>query len=340
MAMKTTNLLALATLASAALASSAHAHINATIGDASGRNGNMKNVPCDGMKGTALTYEPGTTVEIKVLETIPHPGYFRIAFDDDGADFVEPRSISPVNPARKCPSSEKDQCGEPDFCNNETVLWDNLAPHPSAAPFTSYTWKIKLPDIECDNCTLQVIQVMEDDDLHGPYCPKDIASCNDPSYIEDNYHRCFDITLKKGAKNGPGASKDPVSLPADKKYVDCSKQTPGEPTATTDAGSDSGQPKSDAGEAPSEPTDDVAADDDDDDDTGGETGTKIDAGVKKDAGVKRDAGKASSDDEDEGDETSVATKEDGCALASSGEGAAWTLLAFGLLLSRRRRMFV
>ncbi|HTU57807.1 MAG TPA: hypothetical protein VMF89_05225, partial [Polyangiales bacterium] len=31
-------------------------------------------------------YKPGSTINIKVVENIPHPGYFRIAFDNDGDD--------------------------------------------------------------------------------------------------------------------------------------------------------------------------------------------------------------------------------------------------------------
>lgn len=133
--MKTSSLLALVTLASASLAPRAHAHINATLGDATGRNGNMKDVPCDGAKGAGpvLTYAPGATVELKVDEFIPHPGYFRISFDADGGDdFVEPRSIDPLDGQRQCPynnNAKLDKCDGSDFCNSETVLLDNLAPH-------------------------------------------------------------------------------------------------------------------------------------------------------------------------------------------------------------------
>jgi MYXO-CTERM domain-containing protein len=173
-----------------------------------------------------------------------------------------------------------------------------------------------------------------EDTIHGAYCPADIKECAaDPGYVEDNYHRCFDIILKKGATNGPGASRDPVSLPADKKYVDCSKQAPSEPTEpTADAGNDPAPTESDAGEEPAEPTDD------DSNNVDGETtgNSRVDAGVKKDAGtVKKDAGKATDDSDDE--EATPAAKEDGCALASSPEGATWTLLALGALLARRRR---
>jgi hypothetical protein len=48
---------------------------------------------------------------------------------------------------------------------------------------------VTLPNITCDNCTLQVIQVMEDDQFHGPY---DVT----PGVgVADVYHQCIDLVL-------------------------------------------------------------------------------------------------------------------------------------------------
>lgn len=196
-------------------AGSAHAHISMT-GPLTSRGGDQKSSPCDGAKGdgTVYTFEPGTTITLSVSEDIPHPSYFRIAFDDDGDDgFVEPASIKPIDPNRRCPFDADDQCGESDFCNvasttGATVLWDNLNPHLSNAA-KAVSWNVKLPDIECENCTIQVLQIMEDT-VHGAYCPQ--GSCaNAASSLEDIYHRCIDITLKRGATNSPGATTDAVS---------------------------------------------------------------------------------------------------------------------------------
>src|SRR5262245_33062016 len=71
-------------------------------------DGEIKDGPCGRDGGTrgehVYTYEPGSTITIKAKEFIPHPGYFRIAFDNDGDDdFLEPRSIKPVDPERACP---------------------------------------------------------------------------------------------------------------------------------------------------------------------------------------------------------------------------------------------
>ena len=56
-----------------------------------------------------------------------------------------------------------------------------------------YTWQLTLPNVECDNCTLQVIQVMEDNLAHGDYDPTPGVG------IEDIYHQCIDLVLKQGA---------------------------------------------------------------------------------------------------------------------------------------------
>jgi len=154
----------------------------------------IKRGPCgrlDGLRGTNIyTYEPGETITIKLDEFISHPGYFRIAFDEDGDDsFANPESVDPIN--RACMNDPRDKCGSSDFYNNETVLLDNLNPH-QYGPRTTYSWDVKLPNVECDNCTLQIIQVMTDPfPIHAPY---------DPAYTGDDvYYQCIDLVLK--AKN-------------------------------------------------------------------------------------------------------------------------------------------
>ncbi|HEY6882052.1 MAG TPA: hypothetical protein VI299_28680, partial [Polyangiales bacterium] len=93
--MRTNSLLTLSTvLAGSVLATTAHAHIN-VVGDILARGGDQKLFPCDGdrSRGPVYTFEPGSTIKLQVSENIPHPGYFRIAFDKDGQDdFMDPRS--------------------------------------------------------------------------------------------------------------------------------------------------------------------------------------------------------------------------------------------------------
>jgi MYXO-CTERM domain-containing protein len=174
-------------------------------------DGNLKDPPCGlaaGTRGTNVyTYAPGQTIQIALSEYIPHPSYFRVAFDDDGDDdFVDPVSIDPIDPTRACPFNLADQCGASDYYNNATVLpgMDDLYPHllSDTTPGKIYTFDVTLPDVECDNCTLQIIQVMEDV-VHGAYntVPGDP---NDFPYIADVYHQCIDLVLQAGATGAGG----------------------------------------------------------------------------------------------------------------------------------------
>lgn len=191
-------------------------------------DGPLKDAPCgmaNGSRGTNVyTYAAGQKIQVSIVELIPHPSYFRIAFDDSGDDaFAEPKSIEPIDPARLCPFNAADQCGASDFYNNAAVLadMDNLNPHVSAQFGAKYTWDVTLPETPCDNCTLQIIQVMEDTS-HGAYNPKP-GDPNDVPYIPDIYHQCIDLVLQAGSDGSPaGAGATSAGSSADEKGCSCS----------------------------------------------------------------------------------------------------------------------
>ncbi|MDD9940116.1 MAG: hypothetical protein OXU20_03540 [Myxococcales bacterium] len=149
-------------------------------------------------RGTNVyTYRPGATINISVRETISHPGYFRIAFDADGDDdFPVPEGTS--GEFGDCMGDPACGEGKEDYCSNETVLLDNLDPHASAGFLTqeTYTWSVTLPNIECDNCTLQIIQMMNDFNFHPRPYPAD-----------DIYYHCIDLVLSNDA---PETNDTPV----------------------------------------------------------------------------------------------------------------------------------
>lgn len=126
----------------------------------------LKTGPCGiaaGERSTNVTYyEPGATIEVSWDEYVDHPGHYRIAFDEDGADdFVDPATMT-------------------EFYSNETVLLDDIADEGR-----DYVTTVTLPDVECDNCTLQVIQVMYD---KPPYTTPG----------NDIYYQCADLVLREG----------------------------------------------------------------------------------------------------------------------------------------------
>ena len=129
----------------------------------------LKTGPCgvtNGERTNKVTYyEPGATIEVRWNEYVDHPGHYRIAFDDDGVDdFVDPATMM-------------------EFYSNDTVLLDDISDgEPSQRDFVA---TVTLPDITCDNCTLQVIQVMYDK----------------PPYVtpgNDIYYQCADLILREG----------------------------------------------------------------------------------------------------------------------------------------------
>jgi len=161
--------------------------------------------------GAEYTYQPGETITISLAEYVPHPGYFRIAFDDDGHDdLLDPRWIVPMEPENReggCPINDEDQCRvgdyltDGDFFNNSTVLLDNLNPHTRATAQSEYTWEVTLPDVECDNCTLQIMQVMMDPagTAHGVYNTT-------PGDNNDIYYQCVAVNLSHDAVPGQAAN--------------------------------------------------------------------------------------------------------------------------------------
>lgn len=152
--------------------------------------GEIKSAPCgrpDGERGEHVyTYAPGQTITVSWVEYVAHPGYFRIAFDNDGDDdFRNPASIAPAG--RSCAEGEPN-CGDGDFHHNATVLIDDFGRHDVAENGKAYSAEVKLPDVECDNCTLQIIQLMTEASK-APYDP----AAED---ADDIYYQCVDLKLQ------------------------------------------------------------------------------------------------------------------------------------------------
>lgn len=172
----TTTALAAALTATPALAL---AHIQ--LASPAQRITSQKAGPCGAagsVRGTNVTvFEPGAMVTLTWNETINHPSHYRIAFDADGQDdFLDPPNMN-------------------DTFVNAAVLADMLPDNAGGA----YEHTVQLPNIECENCTLQLIQVMYDKPPYGDG--------------NDLYYQCADIALRVG-----GAPAEPdagASNPAD-----------------------------------------------------------------------------------------------------------------------------
>ncbi|MEZ4451748.1 MAG: SCE4755 family polysaccharide monooxygenase-like protein [Nannocystaceae bacterium] len=160
-------------LALVTVAAPARAHIQ--LMSPTARHTQQKTGPCgvlNDARGDMITvYAPGETIMVVWEETVNHPGHFRISFDEDGFDdFVDP-------------------AGYDDLYTNNTVLVDDIADKQGGI----YMQEVTLPEITCDTCTLQVVQVMTDKPPYGDG--------------NDLYYQCADLILE-GPVDTDGTTTD------------------------------------------------------------------------------------------------------------------------------------
>ena len=135
----------------------------------------------------------GSKLHIKVQETIYHPGFYRVALAVKSLDELPPDPVAVVKETPKGPWSIS---GAIQSNPQIPVLADGLFLH-HARPADPYETDVQLPNINCEKCTLQIIQFMEDH-----------AYNKDGGYT---YHHCADIKITadpaKPIDNGwPGQS--------------------------------------------------------------------------------------------------------------------------------------
>lgn len=115
------------------------------------------------------TFEAGSTITVRFDEYIGHSGRFRVAFDAEGADLA-------------------------DF--NDRVLVDVADPADGQG---MREIEVTLPDMSCENCTLQLIQAMHGDTENPVADPAPLST----------YYACADIVLvPKGSLGGGTADPD------------------------------------------------------------------------------------------------------------------------------------
>lgn len=121
---------------------------------------------------TVTTFEAGETITVVADEYVDHAGRMRVAFDPDGADLA-------------------------DF--NDNILMDVADPSESGLSMANpHVWEfqIQLPNMTCDNCTLQVIQVMNGNTT---------TPVTDPAPAS-TYYSCADIRLVAAGSTDEGDS--------------------------------------------------------------------------------------------------------------------------------------
>lgn len=126
------------------------------------------------------TFAPGDTITVRFDEYVGHSGRYRVAFDPDGAELD-------------------------DF--NETILLDEPDPEGKAGNVGSgsiWEFQVTLPNMTCENCSLQLIQVMDGNTEDEVLNPVDRGG---------TYFQCADIRLVPGTPAGGIAPSNPSEHP-------------------------------------------------------------------------------------------------------------------------------
>ncbi|MBS0332016.1 MAG: hypothetical protein JSS35_04565 [Proteobacteria bacterium] len=171
--------------------------------------------PCGGTSanagaptGAVTEITGGDMLHVKVKETVYHPGFFRIALSVmDRAELpADPEDTVKDGPNGK-PWSDK---GKIDPNPKPPVLVDGIWEHHERVPGQEFETDVKIPNINCDHCSLQVIQFME----NHPINP-------DGRFT---YHHCADLKITANPKlpidmvwPGQKAAKGKARTPAKKK---------------------------------------------------------------------------------------------------------------------------
>jgi len=162
----------------------------------------QKLAPCGGTSQNAGTptgalteMMGGTPLHIKLRETVFHPGHYRVALS------VNSRSELPADPevtTRDTPQGPRSVSAKIMSPVAPPVLADGLFVHTEKAPpDVFFETDVRLPNINCDKCSLQIVEFMAEHG-HNP----------DGDY---SYHHCADLHIRANpsmpiAKAWPGQS--------------------------------------------------------------------------------------------------------------------------------------
>jgi uncharacterized protein (TIGR03382 family) len=142
-------------------------------------------------RANVQTLPPGAVVHLVWDEYIPHPGWFRISFQENGDIFrIPPESNGPTGGGAPSNYPTEDLTGQIDPDTGSLIIADRIA-------HGTLSFDVTLPNVECANCTLQLTQMMTD---KPPYS---IALDSN-----DIYYTCVDLVLSATAPDANPAAPD------------------------------------------------------------------------------------------------------------------------------------
>ena len=125
----------------------------------------------------------GSMLHVHVKETVYHPGFYRIALAVlDRAELPK----DPEDTTREGPRGPISVSGKVDPNPKPPVLVDGLWTHHERKPAQEWETDVKVPNINCDHCTFQIIQFMEE---HGVNADGRFT-----------YHHCADVKITANPK--------------------------------------------------------------------------------------------------------------------------------------------
>ena len=108
----------------------------------------------------------GELLHVKVQETIYHPGHYRIALAVNSPNELPPDPEAVTRDSERGPISVSGAIQDPPV---PPVLVDGLWAHTTRPEsMQTYETDVRLPNIDCEHCTLQIIQFMNEHGVNNP----------------------------------------------------------------------------------------------------------------------------------------------------------------------------
>ena len=132
-------------------------------------------------RANVQTLRPGSPLHLVWDEYVVHPGWFRVSFQQNGDTFeIPPASNGPSSTGASNYPTEN-LTGKTDPGTGSLIIADRIA-------HGTLSLDITLPNVECDKCTLQLIQMMTDGSSYS------IATTS-----SNIYFACVDLVLSAAA---------------------------------------------------------------------------------------------------------------------------------------------
>lgn len=111
-------------------------------------------------------YVGGSMLHLELVETIYHPGHYRVALAVNSPTELPPDPVTETRDSERGPISVSAEIQDPP---EPPILADGLFVH-DTRPDSPQTYEadIPLPNIDCDECTLQVVQWMAEHAYNNP----------------------------------------------------------------------------------------------------------------------------------------------------------------------------